>query len=255
VTINNDALIKAVKILKHLKNVGGITGKIVSRSNDVTAAVLIEKSYRRFFDEMSTAESAIYSTFPGYSAFTLLKKSAFSPIPLRYGSTDGNISLSIIRKGLKFLYVPNILFYEPISLEVAEQRRQKVRRATRLIQSTLANKDLLFKYNHRSFSKIVFPLRFTMMIISPLLLFTGVMAVLLAALFASVTLALLLMFLFPFLTYLGAKINVHKLNFFSTFVIHNFYLLMGLLFSQERIAFWRPVKRSEMITERLEKIS
>jgi len=248
VTVNNDALIKGVKILKHLKNLGGITGKIVPVSDDVTAAVLIEKSYRNFFDEMSLAESAIYSTFPGNGASTILKKSAFLPMP-SHGSTDGNISLTTIRRGLKFLYIPNILFYEPIAYKFNEQRRQKVRRAARLIKSTLANKDILFKGNYKSFGKVIFPLRFAMMVVCPLLFFIGVTAILFAIVFASVTLALLLTFLFSFLTYLGVKTSVHKLNVFSTFVIHQFYLLIGLFFSQKRTVVWRPPERSEMTSK------
>lgn len=246
VTIDHDALIKGVKIFKYLKNLGGITGKMVPVSSDVTAAVLIENSYRSFFDSMLMAESAIYSTFPGYTCFTLLKKSAFSPLPLQYGSSDGNVSLATIRKGLKFLYIPGILFKEPISLKVTEQRRQKIRRAARLIQSTLANKDMLFKDNYGSFGKIIFPLRFAMMVISPILFFIGFTAMLLGTIYLSMTFALLLVFLFSFCTFLGAKINVHKLNVLSSFVVHQFYLLMGLFFSQKRVATWSPAERSRL---------
>ena len=246
VTIDHDALIKGVKIFKYLKNLGGITGKMVPVSSDVTAAVLIENSYRSFFDSMLMAESAIYSTFPGYTCFTLLKKSAFSPLPLQYGSSDGNVSLATIRKGLKFLYIPGILFYEPIAFKVTEQRRQKIRRAARLIQSTLANKDMLFKDNYGSFGKIIFPLRFAMMIISPILFFIGFTAMLLGTIYLSMSFALFLVFLFLICTFLGAKINVHILNVFSTFVVHQFYLLMGLFFSQKRVATWSPAERSRL---------
>lgn len=255
VIIDNDALIKGVKIFGYSQELGGITGKMVPVSSDMTAAVLIENSYRSFFDSMSVSESSIHSTFPGYTCFTLLKKSAFSPLPPHHGSSDGNISLATIRKGLKFLYVPTILFYEPISLRVTEQRRQKIRRASRLIQATLANKDMLFRGNYASFGKTIFPLRFAMMMLSPILLILGLTAMLLGAIYVSVTLASSLTILFLTCVFLGTKSKVRKLNMFSSFVIHQFYLLVGLVFSQKRVAVWRPAERSQMNSKSLHQTS
>lgn len=98
-----------------------------------TTAVQIERPYRNFYDTMCIAESALHSTFPGYTNFALVRRSAFPPMPIEYGSSDGNISLAIIRKGLRFIYVPNIVFYEPIVDKLGEQVRQKTRRAARMI--------------------------------------------------------------------------------------------------------------------------
>ena len=252
VTIENDALMKGVKIFESLENVGGITGKMIPLSNDFTPAVLVEKSYRSLYDSSSTTESAIHSAFPGYTCFTLLKKSTFSQLPLHYGSSDGNISLAIIKKGLRFLSVPGIFFYEPISFRLKEQRRQKIRRAARMIQSILANKNMLFKDNYGSFGKIIFPLRFAIMIISPLLFFLGLAATILATMYVSTSLGLSLTLIFLFCTYLGTKTSVSKLTLFSSLVIHQFYLLLGLFSSQKRMTVWRPVERSSMRFEGLE---
>jgi biofilm PGA synthesis N-glycosyltransferase PgaC len=254
VTFDKDALIKAVKALNSFGDAGAVTGKMIPVSNDLSSAVLVEKSYRDLYDSTSTIESAIYSTFPGYTCFLLMKKSAFSPLPSNCGSSDGNISLSIIRKGLRFLSIPGISFYEPISLKVAEQRRQKVRRAARLIQSILANKDMLFRNEYKSFGNTIFPLRFAMMIFAPLLFFIGVTATAGAVLCLSTPLCLSLTFVFLLCVYSGANITSHKLNIFSSFVIHYFYLLIGLLFSPKQVTIWRPPKRSEM-TEKLQKTS
>lgn len=254
VTFDKDALINAVKALNSFRDAGGVTGKMIPVSSDLTSAVLVEKSYRDLYDSTSTSESAIHSTFPGYTCFILMKKSAFSPLPINYGSSDGNISLSIIKKGLRFLSIPGISFYEPISLKVAEQRRQKVRRAARLIQSIFANKDMLFKNEYKSFGSTIFPLRFAMMTLSPLLFFIGIAATALATMCVSPLLSLSLTFVFLLCVYSGAKMTLHKLNIFSSFVVHHFYLLMGLLFSQKEVAVWRPAKRSEM-AEKLQEAS
>jgi len=248
VMVDSDALLKGVKILRSLEDVGGITGKMVPVANDSSAAVVIEKSYRGFFDSMSTAESALHSTFPGYTCFMLLRKSAFSPLPVHYGSSDGNISLAIIRKGLKFLYVPSILFYEPIPIKAAEQRRQKIRRAARLIQSTLANKDMMFKDDYKSFGNRILPLRFSLMMIAPILFFVGFATMLLAIFQLSPFVTLSLLLVFFACMFLGVKTNVQILSVLSSFVIHQFYALMGLIFSQKKVTVWRPSERSEMVS-------
>jgi cellulose synthase/poly-beta-1,6-N-acetylglucosamine synthase-like glycosyltransferase len=246
VTFDADALVKAVKVLKAFKNAGGITGKMVPVSKCSTSAVTIENLYRGFFDHMSVAESAIYSTFPGYTCFTLLKKSAFAPLPLHYGSSDGNISFATIRKGLKFLYVPSIVFYEPISFKVREQIKQKIRRATRLIQSTLANKDLIFKAKYESFGRIILPLRFAMMTVLPILFFVGIIAIFLAFLQLSMVIALLFMGFLLLCIFVGALTRLPLLSLLSSFVFHQFYLLVGLFLSWKGAAVWKPIDRGKV---------
>lgn len=254
VMLDRDALVKGVKILYSFRDAGGVTGKMIPVSTDLTSAVLVEESYRGIYDSTSTIESAIHSTFPGYTCFTLMKRSLFSPLPANYGSSDGNISLAIIKKGQRFLSIPGISFYEPISLKVAEQRRQKVRRAARLIQSIMANKDMLFKNKYKAFGSLIFPLRFVMMTLAPILFFIAVITMLSTVAYLSIPLCLMLASLFLLCVYAGAKIKLHWLNVFSSFVVHHFYLLAGLISSQRRVTMWRPAKRSEMTRVKLDDV-
>lgn len=247
VTFDHDALFKAVKVLNAFRDAGGITGKMITVSKYSTSAVIVENFYRGFFDDMSIAESAIYSTFPGYTCFTLLKKQAFSSIPTNYGSSDGNISFAVIRRGLKFLYVPNIVFYEPISLRVGEQVRQKVRRAARLIQSTLANKDLIFNAKYGSFGRVILPLRLTMMAILPIFFFIGLIAIFLAVLQVSMAIALLLLILFLFCIFVGMRVHLPLVSLISSFIIHQLYLLVGLFLSGKRVSTWTPIERKTLV--------
>lgn len=255
VMLDSDALMKGVKILHSFKDAGGVTGKMIPVSGAATAAVLVEKSYRGIYDSSSTSESAIHSTFPGYTCFTLIKKSLFSPLPTDYGSSDGNISLAIIRKGQRFLSIPGISFYEPISFKVSEQRRQKVRRAARLIQSIIANKDMLFKKEYKTFGSLIFPLRFAMMILAPVLLLAAITTSLLAVAYLSTVLCLTLTLVFLFCVYAGAKIKLSWLNVLSSFVVHQFYLLVGLILSQRKATMWKPAKRSEIAGVRLDGVN
>lgn len=237
VTVSSSALMKAVSVLLHFE-VGGVTAKAVSVPQGEEAAFAIEKSYRGMFQQMFAAESAIHSTFPGYTACMVFRRPIFSPMATGYGSSDGNISLMIIRKRLKFIYVPEMLFYEPISGGFTEQKARKVRRATRLIQSTLRNRDMFFNGRYGDFGRLVFPLRFGMMIVCPPALLLGSICVVLAIMLMSLSLGLLIVSAFSCIAYLAISGAVDELEFFGAFLAHEFYMLLGLLGSPRRRAVW-----------------
>jgi glycosyltransferase involved in cell wall biosynthesis len=243
VMIEPRALFRAVEIISHIENVGGVTGTMVPVGDRSSVATAIEKSYRGLFDLMSTAESALHSTFSGGGGFVLIKKSVFSPIPVDRGSTDANISLSVIRKGHRFVYIPEAFSIEPISTEIKDQARRKMRRASRLIQSTIMNKDVLFDKKYREFGTTVFPLRFLMFVVCPLLTFVGILATVLFTLSYSVVLAGLLVVVACLLFFAGTKIKVSLLNYVASLVMQQSYLLLGLLLAGKRTKTWNSVNR------------
>ena len=243
VVIEADALEKAVQIISNIENVGGITGTMAPIIDKITAATGVENSYRTLFDQMSIAESALHSTFPGGGGFVLLRKSCFSPISPNHGSTDGNISLSIIEKDFRYIYVPHTFSRETIPHRFTEQMRQKGRRASRLIQSTLMNKDLLFRREFKEFGMVIFPLRFAMLAICPALIAVGLISTFFLILLYSAVLALLLTFTCFLSIYVGAKRNIHYLNSVASLVIHQFYLLFGLLSLGKARGTWKKIER------------
>lgn len=241
VMIKPDALRKAVQVISHIENIGGVTGTMVPVIDSSSVATTVEKSYRRLFDLMSTAESALHSTFTGGGGFALIKRSVFSAIPVDRGSTDANISLSVIRKGHRYIYVPETFSMEPISTEIKDQARQKMRRASRLIQSTIMNKDVLFDKKYREFGTMIFPLRFVMFVVCPLLTFVGIFATVLFILSYSVVLAGLLGVVACLLFFAGTKIKVGLLNSVVGLGVQQFYLLLGLLLAGKRMKTWNSV--------------
>jgi biofilm PGA synthesis N-glycosyltransferase PgaC len=251
VEIHRDALRIAMKTLMHFKKVGGVSAKMIPVSNKNTAATTLEDAYRNFYDSMLTAESAIFSTYPGYTCFALIRKSVFSPISIEYGSSDGNISLSIIKSGFRFICAPNVVFYEPISQKMSEQRRQKIRRAARLIQSTLLNRDMIFNKKYKEFGKLIFPLRFLMLTICPTLIFFAIaLTIAFAYSFSLILFALLLAFFGVFL-YLGLKTDVSLFNLLTSFLIHQMYLFLGLFLSFRKMSVWRQIERRPSQLEEL----
>jgi biofilm PGA synthesis N-glycosyltransferase PgaC len=242
VITEKDALKKAMAVMMNLDNVGGVTARMLQASEKSSLATYVEEGYRRLYDEMSICESAVGSTFPGYGAFILMRKSDFTLIEDHRGSSDGNISLGLIDHGKSYLYVPDIVFYERIAGSIMEQRRQKVRRASRLIQSLFLHKNLLFNRDREEFGTIIFPLRFIMIVISPLLFFIGSGALVSFLILSNQLLLAPTLFLMFMALCFGIRYkNVSKT--LRSFLFHQFYLMLGLLMSYRKFVVWQQINR------------
>jgi len=174
VILEKDALIKAVSVLKGFKNAGGVTGKILPVYNGAGVAQSTESSYRTFYSSSMLGETAYHSAFPGNGPLIVFDKSLVpTTIPVDYGSTDGNIAMNVIKSGHRFVYVENAVVFEPVPEKLAQQRLQKVRRAKRLIQVVLHNKSVFLNGKYGEFGRVIFPLKFLMLILCPLLMTIG----------------------------------------------------------------------------------
>ena len=238
VTLDKEALMKAIKVLLKLQDIGGVTGRPVTISLEENMAVLLERSYRATFNKMSIAESAIHSTFPGNTACMILRKSSFLPMSRQYGSSDGNISLGIIRAGLRLIYVPQVFFYERVLGGLNQQKGQKTRRAARQIQSMLWNRDMLFKRQYGAFGQLILPLRFTMGILCPTLLLVGGILLISWGTATFPPLGLVMASLVLSAAFVGMKVRRDKMNLFSSSLVHEFYLVFGLVRSLQSLATW-----------------
>jgi len=238
-----ESLLKAVKVLMSLKDIGGVAARMVPVHNKTTAATRTAVAYANSYNSMLVAESAISSTFPGSTSCMLMRKSAFSQISTSYGSSDGNISLSFIKKGFRFILAPCIAYYEPISQRLLELRRQKVRRATRLIQSALLNLDVLFARKSREFGRIIFPLRLLMMMLCPILALSSIFLFLAFTYFMSPVLFGILLLCTALILVLGVKTDIKILNLIVSFLIHQAYLCMGFILSFRKMNVWERIER------------
>lgn len=238
-----DTLLKAVKVLLNLDSVGAVAAKMVPVYNMSTIFTKTADSYTNLYYKMLVAESAISSTFPGSTSCMLLRKSAFSPIVTSYGSSDGNISLSIIKKGFRFILAPCIEYYEPIPSKFKEQIKQKTRRAARLIQSMLINLDMLFSKKYGVFGRKIFPLRFLIMTLCPFLALASLSLFILIFYIISPIFLIALLSVFT-LIIIGGALNVKLFNSMIAFFMHQIYLFIGLLRCYKNQSVWQSVKRS-----------
>ena len=246
VLLESNALKNAVIILKEFKDSGGVTGKVQPVFEGKGFTQENEISYREFYDKSMLGESSLHSAFPGNGPLIVFDKSKvpFS-IPVEYGSTDGNIAINIIKSGLRFIYVPNALIFEPEAENVEQQRIQKVRRAKRLIQVFHHNMDVFFNKKYGNFGQIVFPLKFMMLSVCPVLIFTGMFLIVTSVLLFQN----LLLYSFSALAIcavVGVLVLSNKLkNMVTSFVLHQIYLFAGLILSMQKSIYWKTIERKK----------
>jgi poly-beta-1,6-N-acetyl-D-glucosamine synthase len=240
VVFEKKAIKEALKVLLSSEKVGAVCGELKPIIDKKTIATSTEAPYRNVYGKMCSWESNLESSYCFNGPLILLKKKAFSPIDTKRGASDASCALNIIKKGYQTKYVPKSKFSELIANTLSEQKRQKIRRATRLLQCTWDSKNLLFRKGW--FGSFVFPLRMIMFMISPLLFFIG--SISLVGLLFQINLilgSLALLFALS-LIFLGLV----KDNFLSSFIWHQYYLLAGLIKMFKPNYLWKPIERKEL---------
>ena len=249
VLLEKNSLRNSVSVLQNLEEAGGVTGHIQPVFEGKGMAQATEISYRSFYHDSMLAESALHSAFPGNGPLIVYNKMEVpASIPVDYGSTDGNIAMNIIKKGLRFIYVPNAIVYEPEAENFEEQRLQKVRRAKRLLQVFLHNTDISFNQKYGFFGSRIFPIKLMMMSISPILFLVGTVLVAIGVILSQ-DLALYALTCIVLVGTVGVFVVSKKLrSFFSSFVFHQAYLIAGLLSASRKSVFWKTIDRKTKIS-------
>lgn len=227
-----------VRVLLSSDEIGAVSGDMTPLSEHDTVFFNSEKAYRSVYGKICVWESNVHSTYCLNGAVVAYKKKAASALNTRRGADDASMALSVIRNGYKCKYVPTARFYEPVPHKFSEQRRQKIRRATRLLEATFFNRDVLSpKYG--KFGTIVFPLRILMFFIVPAAFLLSILlwAIILASL--SIWYAVAFLGLILALVLLG---NVWT-NVLSSFIIYQVYLFLGLFNMLRDVHVWEPGSR------------
>jgi cellulose synthase/poly-beta-1,6-N-acetylglucosamine synthase-like glycosyltransferase len=248
VMLEKNALRNAMCVLRGFKEAGAVTGKIQPVYKGKGIAQRNESTYRRFYDKMMVAESTIHSAFPGNGPLIVFDKTKVNcSIPVEYGSSDGNIAINVIKSGLRFIYVPNAIIFEPVPENLGQQRLQKIRRAQRLIQVFFHNRDLFLNRKFDGFGTRIFPLKFLLVGLCPLIGLIGLVLVASSILISQsfivyevslISIALLASFLL---------FNRRTRNIVSSFVFHQTYLIVGLVLSLRKSIYWRTIDRDSNI--------
>ncbi|KXS41969.1 MAG: glycosyl transferase family 2 [Methanolobus sp. T82-4] len=241
VTFETDALNHAIGRLLSDEKIGAVCGElepIVKQDSFTTSS---EKAYRTVYGKMCTWESNIHSTYCFNGPLIVLRKKAFSPIPENYGASDASMALKIIRNGYRCVYEPSAKFYEYITGDLGQQKRQKLRRSARLLEATIYNVDLVSpKYG--KFGLFVFPLRILMFFVVPVAFFTSV--VMWSLLFAQIS---LLYGIGVWIVFLIALVSGswHS-NLVSSFIWHQIYLILSMKRMFRGMHIWKAVEREKV---------
>ncbi|MDD4126315.1 MAG: glycosyltransferase [Methanomicrobium sp.] len=190
----------------------------------------LENIYRNFYGRMCDWESAVDSTYNFNGALVAFKRGTVSSINERMGADDANTAFEAIRKGFRAVYEIDAIVYEKIPPKVKKQYKQKIRRAKRLIEATLANTDLLRV--KRPFSKKFYPLRIMMYILCPSMFFTAGILFILGLFLINPLYSL------GFIMIAGLFLLLFRKNIISAFILNQFYLVIGLLNLRKDMRVW-----------------
>ena len=249
VLLEENALRIAVDVLNNNKTAGGVTGHIEPVFNGKGLTQRSEVSYRSFYHVSMLAESSIHSAFPGNGPLIVFDKSKVpSTIPNDYGSTDGNIAMNIIRQGLRFLYVPSSIVYEPSAESLEDQRIQKIRRAKRLIQVFLKNRDVAFNKNYGSFGRLIFPLKLLMLALCPTLTLVGISFLGISIVLSQNALLYLVAGVLTLAVLVASLFSKSLTSLLSSFLFHQIYLVIGLFSSFRKSVYWKTIDRKTALT-------
>lgn len=230
-----------MSVLTSSEEIGAVSGDMITYAEGDTLFSKSESAYRSIYGKICTWESNVHSTYCFNGAVVAFKKKAASSLNTRRGADDASMALSVIRNGYKCKYVPSAKFYELVPHEFSEQRRQKIRRATRLLEATICNRDV-FSPKYGKFGMIIYPLRLLMFAFVPATFFISL--ILWTVVISSIGFIYGLAFvgLIILLVLLG---NI-RANVLSSFIIYQGYLLIGLFNMLRDVHIWEPNKRTKI---------
>ncbi len=227
-----------LSVLLSSPDIGAVSGDLIPIAKGESVFSNSEAAYRSIYGKICTWESKVHSTYCFNGPVVAFKKEASSILNTRRGADDASMALSVIKKGYRCQYVPSAKFYEYVPDKFYEQRRQKIRRSTRLLEATFFNRDVL-SASCGKFKTIVFPLRILMFFVVPtmfflsIILWTAVLA-LINPLYGLGLIALIILIVIS-----GSL----KPNILSSFIIYQAYLFLGLFNMLRDVHIWEPTER------------
>lgn len=235
VFFERDALVHLIARLISDDQIAAVCGDLHPLPGDFSHPARMEGAYRDYYGRMCAWESAIDSTYTFNGALVAFKRDLVTRIDDRRGADDANTAFEAIRRGHRAAYEPAAIVYEDIPTNFSRQYHQKIRRATRLIEATTANLDLIG--NARPFSRIFYPLRIYMYLVTPSLFFIG------SALFiAGLALAQPLIAV-VFLGALALAAIIWRNSTFISFITNQVYLVKGLLNLGNDMRVWESTSK------------
>jgi cellulose synthase/poly-beta-1,6-N-acetylglucosamine synthase-like glycosyltransferase len=155
-------------------------GVVTGRQTEVLGGSEVESDYRDLLTLVQAVESRLDSTFIVHGPCVAFRRDDYVPVPTDAVADDTALALAIRRTGKRVVMDPAMQFVESGVSSFRARRTRKDRRAKGLLQMLLRNRDMLGKYG--AYGRIVLPVNWWFMIVSPWLIAAGVALTSLAAL-------------------------------------------------------------------------
>jgi len=235
VFFEREALEHLIARLVSDERIAAICGDLRPLPGDGSHPAQMEGAYRNYYGRMCSWESAVDSTYTFNGALVAFKRDLVTRIDDRRGADDANTAFEAIRRGFRAAYEPYALVYEDIPRDFHKQYRQKIRRATRLIEATTANLDLL--KHARPFSRLFYPLRIYMYLVTPALFFIGSALFIAGLALAAPVLAIGVLGLLTMVGYFWRSSTI------VSFATNQAYLAKGLLNIGKDMRVWESTSK------------
>lgn len=225
--------------------IGAVTGKQMIKNWDDGFSPKLEVAYRGLYDLVREAESHIDSPFDIKGEICAARRSVVKNLVEKgelsnKGCIDACFSFQARKDGYKTVYEPNAVYFELSPRSIRDSFKQRIRRATTLIQNMMAFKDMILNKKYGAFGLFIMPAHFLMLIILPFVFLVGVIGVtIIITLNPSNYFLLMIMFIILFITLLSSRLQA----FLKTQIVLTIATL-GLLGIDtqkfERLASTRP---------------
>jgi hyaluronan synthase len=188
--------------------IGAVNGTMKVSNIGEGLSTELETSYRGLYDFVRLAESNMDCPFDIKGEISASRRDVCQHLVenvemSRKGCIDACISFQAKKDGLRTVYDPRAVYYEPAPKSMHDSFKQQIRRAATLIENMLAFKGLLFKPRYSLFGMLIMPAHFLMLIVLPFLFLAAIIGflvltafnpfdyVLIGLLFASILVLLL----------------------------------------------------------------
>jgi cellulose synthase/poly-beta-1,6-N-acetylglucosamine synthase-like glycosyltransferase len=156
-------------------SLGGISSLWELPNSNDSSVTVYEKSFSSYKDNISLLESALHSTSWIFGAACAFRKGSVSQIPQDTIADDSNIALQLITKHYRVIMDEKSHFVKKSPSHFGEYCKIKTRRALGVLIETLRFRFLLFNPQYGNFGLIIFPYRFFIQLVGPML-FLGILS-------------------------------------------------------------------------------
>ncbi len=253
--MNKDALKKMVRHFAD-KRVGGVCGRFEARDLHGTSTGKGGSMYWQIERVLRTGESRLDSCIHMSGEITAFRKSMVKELDTSMLSEDFDMAVNIRKKGLRIIYEPDAIAYEPAPTNLEDLKTQKKRIVIGTLQVLFKHKNMLFnpRYgwygamiltSHKLF-QLLTPFAFMLIFISTTIL--GLFEI--PGLIHTMIFTKLLMILIMVSSVYFASSKIFKgnraISFINYFIATNYIIVLGWIdfIRGKKIVTWKKIESS-----------